>query len=178
MLRANQKREHKAHLVVFFIFVVSNCGGLLTPLGDPPLFLGFLKGVPFAWTFQLWREWLFVNGALLATFAVWDRRALKRDEQAGQGPRNEDLQRHEPFGINGRRNLALLGAIVAIVYASGRGLGNHGAPWPFGAQEGAMLAVAAASWAITNREIHRVNHFSFGIRSSKLQCYSPASSSR
>src|SRR4029453_8750268 len=54
LLRANKTREAKAHIVVFFIFVVSNCGGLLTPLGDPPLFLGFLKGVPFEWTLRLW----------------------------------------------------------------------------------------------------------------------------
>mgnify|MGYP003541580613 CR=1 FL=1 len=68
LLRANEERKHKVHVVVFFIFVVSNCGGLLTPLGDPPLFLGFLKGVPFAWTLGLWREWLFVNCALLVVF--------------------------------------------------------------------------------------------------------------
>ena len=64
LLRANAERMHKVHLVVFFIFVVSNCGGLLTPLGDPPLFLGFLKGVPFEWTLRLWKEWLLVNGLL------------------------------------------------------------------------------------------------------------------
>src|SRR6478609_10626851 len=60
LLRANKSRENKAHIVVFFIFIVSNCGGLLTPLGDPPLFLGFLQGVPFEWTFRLWKEWLTV----------------------------------------------------------------------------------------------------------------------
>jgi Na+/H+ antiporter NhaD/arsenite permease-like protein len=58
LLRANAPRERKVHVVVFFIFIVSNCGGLLTPLGDPPLFMGFLRGVPFEWTFQLWKEWL------------------------------------------------------------------------------------------------------------------------
>ena len=56
LLRANAPRERKVHIVVFFIFVVSNCGGLLTPLGDPPLFLGFLKGVPFGWTLALWKD--------------------------------------------------------------------------------------------------------------------------
>ena len=53
LLRANEPRVRKAHVIVFFIFVVSNCGGLLTPLGDPPLFLGFLAGVPFGWTLRL-----------------------------------------------------------------------------------------------------------------------------
>jgi len=69
-LRANEKRQRRAHLVVFFIFIVSNCGGLLTPLGDPPLFLGFLKGVPFAWTLSLWKQWLIVNGGLLLIFYI------------------------------------------------------------------------------------------------------------
>jgi Na+/H+ antiporter NhaD/arsenite permease-like protein len=64
LLRANHMRQHKVHIVVFFIFIVSNCSGLLTPLGDPPLFLGFLKGVSFGWTLQLWPEWLLVNTIL------------------------------------------------------------------------------------------------------------------
>jgi len=161
LLRANRKRPHKTHLVVFFIFVVSNCGGLLTPLGDPPLFLGFLKGVPFEWTFRLWREWLLVNCALLVIFNFWDQWALNRDEREREGALLEEVQKHEPFGILGAGNLALLGAIVAIAYASGSGLGRDGDPWRFGAQEAAMLMLAAASWAFTDREIHRVNNFSW-----------------
>jgi Na+/H+ antiporter NhaD/arsenite permease-like protein len=161
LLRANAKRSRKTHLVVFFIFVVSNCGGLLTPLGDPPLFLGFLKGVPFEWTLQLWREWLLVNGALLVVFNFWDQWALNRDEAEREGALLEEVLQHEPFGILGAHNLALLGAIVAIIYASGSGLGHGGEPWPFGAQEAAMLGVAAVSWLLTNREIHRVNQFSW-----------------
>ena len=58
----------RAYQVVFFLFVVSNCGGLLTPLGDPPLYLGFLKGVPFDWTLRLWPQWLLVNGLLIVVF--------------------------------------------------------------------------------------------------------------
>ncbi len=72
LLHANRRRAHKTHIVVFFIFVVSNCGGLLTPLGDPPLYLGFLRGVPFDWTLHLWKEWLFVNTALLVLFHFLD----------------------------------------------------------------------------------------------------------
>lgn len=68
LIRANHKRHYKTHVIVFFIFIVSNCGGLLTPLGDPPLFLGFLKGVSFAWTLQLAPEWAVVVGLLLAVF--------------------------------------------------------------------------------------------------------------
>jgi len=89
LLRANAPRERKAHIVVFFIFVVSNCGGLLTPLGDPPLFLGFLKGVPFAWTLRLWTPWLIVNGALLAIFNVWDQIVFAREERERPGSQLE-----------------------------------------------------------------------------------------
>jgi Na+/H+ antiporter NhaD/arsenite permease-like protein len=161
LLRANQRRTRKTHLVVFFIFVVSNCGGLLTPLGDPPLFLGFLKGVPFEWTFRLWRGWLLVNGALLLIFNFWDQWALNRDEREGKEALLEVVQRHEPFGVLGARNLAPLAGIVAILLASGSGIGTSGEPWPFGVSEIAMVALAVASWAITNREIHRVNHFTW-----------------
>src|SRR5438105_841967 len=71
LLRANKSRRRTAHIVVFFIFLVANCGGLLTPMGDPPLLLGFLKGVPFEWTLRLWPQWLTATGALLVTFNVW-----------------------------------------------------------------------------------------------------------
>lgn len=72
LLRTNSERRYQVHTVVFFIFVVSNCGGLLLPTGDPPLFLGYLMGVPFFWTLRLWAEWLFMNAALLAVYFVWD----------------------------------------------------------------------------------------------------------
>ncbi|MBW8879807.1 MAG: sodium:proton antiporter, partial [Acidobacteria bacterium] len=68
LLRANAHRPRASHIVVFFIFIVANAGGLLTPLGDPPLFLGFLRGVPFTWTLRLAPAWALVNGILLALF--------------------------------------------------------------------------------------------------------------
>jgi Na+/H+ antiporter NhaD/arsenite permease-like protein len=73
LLETNRERKHVAHTVIFFIFVVCNCGGCLLPIGDPPLFLGYLQGVEFTWTLGLWREWLFVNGLLLAVYWVADR---------------------------------------------------------------------------------------------------------
>src|SRR5262245_25201057 len=63
LLQTNRERRHVAHTVVFFVFLVGNVGGMLTPLGDPPLFLGYLQGVPFAWTFRLWRPWLLLVAA-------------------------------------------------------------------------------------------------------------------
>jgi Na+/H+ antiporter NhaD/arsenite permease-like protein len=72
LLETNRERKYKVHTVVFFIFVVCNCGGCLLPIGDPPLFLGYLRGVEFLWTMNLWPAWLFVNAVLLTIFWVWD----------------------------------------------------------------------------------------------------------
>jgi len=162
LLRANAPRERKAHIVVFFIFTVSNCGGLLTPLGDPPLFLGFLKGVPFAWTLGLWPEWLLVNGSLLAIFNVWDQHVLAAEERARPGSQLEAVLEHEPLGVEGRRNFAFLAAIVAVIFAAGQGIGNAGEPWPFGVQEGLMALVALLAFATTPARIRTANAFGFG----------------
>ena len=79
MLRANHWRKRRAHVFVFFIFLVSNLGGLLTPLGDPPLFLGFIHGVPFFWTLRLFPEYLFVSALVLAVFVILDMRLIRRE---------------------------------------------------------------------------------------------------
>ncbi|MBS1104523.1 MAG: hypothetical protein H6Q91_25, partial [Deltaproteobacteria bacterium] len=150
------------HVVVFFIFVVSNCGGLLTPLGDPPLFLGFLKGVPFGWTFGLWKEWLFVNGLLLVVFNVWDQIALNREQAETTEPLLEELIEHEPLRIGGAHNFAFLAGIVAVIYASGSGLGSGGAPWLTGLQEAAMIAIAMAAYTTTPAHLRAANRFRFG----------------
>ncbi|HEX5068447.1 MAG TPA: sodium:proton antiporter [Myxococcota bacterium] len=161
LLRANEARERKAHIVVFFIFVVSNCGGLLTPLGDPPLFLGFLKGVPFEWTLLLWREWLLVNGLLLVIFNGLDQVIFAREEVERPGSQLEEVQQHQPLGIEGGLNFAFLFGVVAVIYAAGRGLGNAGEPWHFGVQEALMLALAVGSYVVTDDRVHARNHFSF-----------------
>jgi len=162
LLRANAARERKTHVVLFFIFVVSNCGGLLTPLGDPPLFLGFLKGVPFEWTLRLWKPWLLANGLLLVIFHVWDQVVLDREERERPGSQLEEVQRHEPLRIEGLHNAAFLLGIVACIFASGRGLGSGGAPWPFGVQEGLMLALAVGSFVTTPAAVRDRNGFGFG----------------
>jgi Na+/H+ antiporter NhaD/arsenite permease-like protein len=163
LLRANEMRLRKAHVVVFFIFVVSNCGGLLTPLGDPPLFLGFLKGVPFEWTLsRLWPLWLTTNGLLLAVFAVLDKVIFEREEAVRPGSQRDTVSEHAPLRVDGLFNLLLLGGILFVVYASGRGLFHGGKAWPFGIQEGAMIGLAAVSFIGTSRTIHSMNHFVFG----------------
>ena len=162
LLRANRPRERKAHVFVFFIFVVSNCGGLLTPLGDPPLFLGFLRGVPFEWTLGLWKEWLLVNGLLLLIFNVWDQVVFNREEHERPGSQLEEVLRLEPLRVSGLHNLLYLVALVALVFAAGRGIGTGGGAWPWGLQEGAMLALAGLAYVTTPAEVRTGNGFSFG----------------
>jgi Na+/H+ antiporter NhaD/arsenite permease-like protein len=156
LLRANSVRLRKAHVIIFFIFIVSNAGGLLTPLGDPPLFLGFLRGVPFLWTLRLWPQWLFVNGILLILFYFIDSTIFRKEDIETPGDLDEiAVKHHVPIHIAGKRNFALLAGIVVVLLASGS-LGL-----PLGTQEGGMLLLAAASWFGTPRTLHRENAFSW-----------------
>ncbi|MCK6459390.1 MAG: sodium:proton antiporter [Planctomycetes bacterium] len=159
LLRANAHRPRRAHVVIFFIFSVANCGGLLTPLGDPPLFLGYLKGVPFEWTLRLWREWAAVNVLVLLVFYVWDRYLAGREDVGGMPAA---LPSPEPLGIDGGRNFLYLLGIVGTIYAAGAGLFNGGEPWPFGLQELLMGGFAAAAWFTTARANRERNRFTFG----------------
>jgi len=119
LLRANKRRKRIAHIIIFFIFIAANCGGLLTPVGDPPLLLGFLKGVPFDWTLRLWPQWLLINGSLLVIFNLWDQWALNRDEQELPGSQHEEVLIHEPLRVTGAvETLVLLGIIISIVLAA------------------------------------------------------------
>ncbi len=148
-IRMNKIRIGPYH-VVFFIFTVSNVGGALTPIGDPPLFLGYLRGVPFFWLLEhVWAAWLLTLGLLLAVFYVLDRRSFARMPAKIQG---EVGQQPGGFRIEGRRNLVLLAVIVAAVFL----------PAAYLIREGVMLAAAAASLRVTPPQIHAHNHFTFG----------------
>ncbi len=114
LLRANSERKHKVHLIVFFIFLVANIGGTLTPLGDPPLFLGFLHGVSFFWTLNLFPEMFFVAIILLVVFYVWDT-IIYRKEKIPEKPSTEK----EPLRIEGAFNFIFLLGVVAGVLFSG-----------------------------------------------------------
>ncbi len=116
LLRANAHRKHVTHSVVFFIFLVANIGGSLTPLGDPPLFLGFLHGVPFFWTTgALIKQMWFVAAILLVVYYILDTILLKK-ENLTEAP---DDGSKEPLGVDGLINLVFLGGIVAAVLMSG-----------------------------------------------------------
>jgi Na+/H+ antiporter NhaD/arsenite permease-like protein len=165
LLRANEKREQKVHLVIFFIFIVSNGAGMLTPLGDPPLFLGFLRGVPFLWTFQLIGPWALVNGALLLLFNFFDQRMLNREERERPGSQLEDAMAvKEPLRIDGGINFLWLAGVIAVIYGMGR----------FGhqisesedtlavLQVAGMGAMAVLSIVTTTRACRAANQFAWG----------------
>jgi Na+/H+ antiporter NhaD/arsenite permease-like protein len=152
LLRANAQRRHVRHVMVFFIFIVANGGGLLTPLGDPPLFLGFLRGVPFTWTLQLAGIWAAVCAALLAAFAIIDRRVFRHD--AGPAP----IAR-APLRIEGAVNGLWLLGVVATVFVLGT-VFPHGRAASV-VQIAAMLGFAGLSLATTPRRIHEANRFTW-----------------
>lgn len=121
LLHANRRRHHKVHVVVFFIFVVSNTGGLLTPMGDPPLYLGFLKGVPFTWTLGLLPQWALLQAMLLTVFHFLDEIIFHREELEIKHALAEDLRLAErPLHIEGWANAALLLGILAVVVGAGQ----------------------------------------------------------
>jgi len=161
LLRANAHRVHRAHVVVFFIFIVSNAGGSLTPLGDPPLFLGFLRGVDFFWTVGvLWPETLFLVGTLLAVFAVIDRVLLAREPQAAP----PQVSGPQGLTVQGWANLGPLLAVVALVLMSGLWKpGVQVGPFPLqqAVRDLGLLAVTAWSWAVTPSGLRARNGFSW-----------------
>ena len=145
LLQTNRQRQRVRHTVIFFIFLVSNIGGLLTPLGDPPLFLGYLQGVPFTWTLRLWLHWLTAVVVLLLAYFFWDSvqharepiRALRRDRA-----------RQVPLRLVGHLNLLwLMGVVLSVAFLR--------EPW----REALLLALAALSLWQTPRTVRQANGF-------------------
>ena len=146
LLHTNSERRHVVHTVVFFIFLVSNIGGCLTPLGDPPLFLGYLAGVPFTWTFRLAPAWLATNGLLLLIYFVWDTRAHRSEPPWSLA---EDRTKRKPLRVIGKENLLLCGIVAAAA--------SLDRPW----RELAMTALTVVSLVRTPGHLRHANHFSF-----------------
>jgi Na+/H+ antiporter NhaD/arsenite permease-like protein len=166
VIRANDNRRRNVHVVVFFIFLVSNIGGSLTPLGDPPLFLGFLRGIDFFWTTtHLLEETLFLTGLLLAVFFALDSWFYRREpSEPGRDPTPDDPR----IRVSGWINVALIALIVAAIVTSGT--------WRPGAafsilgvevegqnlvREATMIVVVLASLVLTPREHRAENGFSW-----------------
>ena len=167
IIRANDNRLHNAHVIIFFIFLVANIGGSLTPLGDPPLFLGFLKGVSFFWpTTHLFLPMLLVAVILLAVFYVLDWYLFHVDENY---PPKPDPTPDSRLRIVGWVNVALLGAIVAAVLMSG--IWKPGITFTINhidvelqniMRDALLLLIAWISWKITRPEIRHGNEFTWG----------------
>jgi len=162
LLETNKERKHVKHTVIFFIFVVCNCGGCLLPIGDPPLFLGYLRGVGFLWTFRLWPAWLFVNGCLIAIYYLWDHFWCYPHEQPLDIVRDETRVRGLRFSGLWPNALLLLGVVfsVAILDPSKVLPGTDWHPWPY-LREIAQLGLVALSLILGSREVRRVNGFNY-----------------
>ncbi len=163
LLRANEKRQRRVHIVVFFIFIVSNGAGLLTPLGDPPLFLGFLRGVPFFWALRLFGPWALVTVTLLVLFFVIDNVALRREERARPRAHLETVLQHgdEPLRVVGGLNFVWLLGVIVVVYVSGAHADaiSHNPHVQALFQVVGLLAMGALSYRLTPREVHQANGF-------------------
>ena len=163
LLETNRERKHVKHTVVFFIFIVCNCGGCLLPTGDPPLFLGYLLGVPFLWTFGLWKEWLFVNLCLLVIYFLWDHFVCYPHEAARDVARDETEVR--PLRMIGLwpNAFLLLGVIatVGLLDPSKAFPGTTWHPWVY-LREMVQLGLIAVSLAVGSRQVRVANNFTFG----------------
>jgi Na+/H+ antiporter NhaD/arsenite permease-like protein len=168
-MRINRGRLHPIHIVMF-IFIVSNCGGCLTPIGDPPLYLGFLKGIPFTWTIRhLWEDWLGVIGPLLAIFYGIDRFYCARrpsvapvvTEDEAQNLIEADIKLPLGLHISGMGGmLALVLMIGAVFIDPALKKWAHAEGYPVGAS--VQVTIAFTAWALADRRIHRQNDFNFG----------------
>lgn len=167
LIRANDNRAHKAHAVVFFIFIVSNAGGSLTPLGDPPLFLGFLKGVDFFWTVShIFPETLFLVGALLAIFYVLDSWFYRHREEVRPLDPTPDTR---SIGFDGAANFWLLGAVAGLVLLSGFwkspvvfDIAGTDLGLPGLVRDAGLILITLLSLKITSAKVHADNQFSWG----------------
>jgi Na+/H+ antiporter NhaD/arsenite permease-like protein len=158
VLRANSERTYVRHTVVFTIMVVANVGGLLTPLGDPPLFLGFLGGVDFFWTLRLLPQWALAVGLTLAIYYFIDRRFYARETPVA---REEDVEDYVPLGMAGKINVLFLAGVIGAVLLS-EPLHEIGAAihFPF-LRELIMVAMAVLSLKVGARAPRRWNQFTW-----------------
>lgn len=170
VLRVNANRKSNAHVVIFFIFLVSNIGGVLTPLGDPPLFLGFLHSVPFFWTLGLFPEMAFVTVILLAVFFIWDTRLWRKEKQDAPADTAPPRENRPPAAlrISGSHNFIFLAGIVAAVLASGFwhlaevNVADVRIPLQNLIRDGLLLLIVLLSWMTTSRDIRTRNEFTWG----------------
>ena len=165
-LRANRARKHKAHVFVFVIFLISNLGGALTPLGDPPLFLGFLNGVPFFWTLKILPQMLLAVGIVLLVFYVVDVFFYRRENESVRAPVHVDAH-HDRLRLEGTHNFVFLAGILAAVLLSGvwrpGSFSLLGVPIEIqnATRDIIILAMGVLSLATTARKVRGDNYFTW-----------------
>lgn len=164
LLTTNQQRDHKVHTVLFFIALCANCGGLLTPLGDPPLFMLFLRGAEFTWFFSMWTPWLFTGVLLMIIYYLLDTYYYKREHWTAL---SADHREHTPLKIEGHVNfLYLLGIVLTVAFVN-EGvipeMGEKHAPmWLKYMREIVLLSLTGLSFYTTNKKLRFVkNKFSW-----------------
>lgn len=146
-MRGNSWRFQKFH-IAFFIFIVSNCGGALTPIGDPPLFLGYLRGVPFFWVFEmLWYKWAIAISILLFLFYILDKREYDKHSEF----EHEAAELEDRFRVRGLVNLPFLAIIIGAAFVQK----------PLLVREFLMIGAAVGSYFLTPKHIHERNNFNF-----------------
>jgi Na+/H+ antiporter NhaD/arsenite permease-like protein len=160
LLSTNVERRYKVHTVVFFIFMVCNCGGLLLPIGDPPLFLGYLRGVPFTWTLKLWPYWLGLNLVLLFVYYVWDRILYSREPIRGIV---KDEAMIQPLRLTGQTNFLLIfGVVLCVAFVvPGKPFLGTGFNPPNYLREMLMLLLVVVSLLFTKTEARLWNRFDY-----------------
>ncbi len=146
MLKTNSERKRTLHIPIFFIFIVSNIGGCLTPLGDPPLFMGFIKGVPFTWTLKLLPEWLAMTAGILLVFYFYDKRQYSRENKLNL---IWDRLRITPLKLSGTINFLWLAGVIGGVFM----------PTPL--REGMLVLMAALSLLTTKSKCRKINRFTY-----------------
>ena len=163
LLQINKQRAYKVHTVLFFIALVANCGGILPPLGDPPLFLLYLRGAPFEWFSSMAPEWAVAGGLLLALYLLVDRYLYKK------GPAEAHLRdklEQEPIHISGARNFLYLGMIILAVLFLNRtyipAMRVEGAPlYVRFLRDIVLAAIILLSLLTTKKEVRKANHFTW-----------------
>jgi len=167
VLRANAERRHNVHVVVFFIFLVSNIGGSLTPLGDPPLYIGFLKGVDFFWPLQfLWSKTLILAAILLTVFFILDSVMFAREGKRNDEP---DDGNQAPLKLRGYINILLLALVIGVILGSAfwktdlyMDIGGIHVDAPNIVRVLALLGLAAVSLMLTPMAFRQGNDFTWG----------------
>ena len=165
LLTTNQQREHKVHTVLFFIALCANCGGLLTPLGDPPLFMLFLRGAEFTWFMSMWPQWLFTGGMLMLIYFALDTYYYKKEHWVAL---SADAREQVPMRLGGSINfLYLVGVVLSVAFINSGSIpamGEENAPlWLKYLREIVLLSLTFLSLYTTKKKVRfELNKFSWG----------------